>query len=57
MPIGLGTHMAAGDTFADHVEILLYGDDLRDVALINRKPAVLALLVRERRGRDALPSG
>jgi hypothetical protein len=30
LPIGLGTHMAAGDTFADCLS-RLYGDYLRDV--------------------------
>ena len=49
--------MAAGDTIADHIESGFTGDDLRELAVINRKPAVPVLLVWEREGWDALPSG
>ena len=44
LPIGLATHLAAGDTFADCLSHRLYGDDLRDVALVKSR-ATLALIV------------
>jgi hypothetical protein len=39
------------------ISIVRYGDELRDVALINRKPAVPALLVWQRgSGTPSLPA-